>query len=85
MPTINQTVRAAALNVGAPNIVIMDTSHAFDGRRLCEDGTEKVGSVFGPTSVRQVYNNGAPVGGKCLRDGNGLNSFGEPNMRLDPL
>jgi hypothetical protein len=32
--------------------------------------------------VRQAYNNGSPVGGKCVRDGNGLNAFGEPNMQL---
>jgi hypothetical protein len=32
--------------------------------------------------VRQVYNNGNPVGGQCVRDGDGLNQFGEPNMNL---
>ena len=34
--------------------------------------------------TRQAYNNGSPVGGECVRDANGLNSFGEPNMRLEP-
>ncbi|MGB8860560.1 MAG: hypothetical protein WCC60_14970, partial [Ilumatobacteraceae bacterium] len=50
LPTINQTVRNAVADVGASNIVVMDTSQAFDDRRLCEDDVEKVDAVFGPDS-----------------------------------
>ena len=135
LPTINQTVRNAVADVGATNIVVMDTSMAFNDRRLCEDDVEKVDALFGPDSwqesgaadnsewvmeihgilaiggaggwvnvppfdakesfhpnywgqmalrncVRQVYNNGDPIGGQCVRDGTGLNEYGEPNMQL---
>lgn len=135
LPTINQTVRNAVADVAATNVVVMDTSRAFDDRRLCEDDVEKVDAVFGPDSwqedgaadnsewvleihgilatggaggwvnvppfdakesfhpnywgqmalrncLRQVYNNGDPVGGQCVRDGTGLDDDGEPNMNL---
>ncbi|HST39410.1 MAG TPA: hypothetical protein VLK58_07865 [Conexibacter sp.] len=32
--------------------------------------------------LRQVYNGGAPSGGRCVRTANGLNAQGEPNMGI---
>ncbi|MEO6703342.1 MAG: hypothetical protein ABI140_03055, partial [Jatrophihabitantaceae bacterium] len=40
LPTINTTVRAAATQSGLPNIKIVDVSGLFNGRRLCETGTQ---------------------------------------------
>lgn len=34
--------------------------------------------------VRQAYNNGDPVGGACVRSGNGLTGLGEPRMDVVP-
>jgi len=34
--------------------------------------------------VRMAYNNGNPIGGTCVRAGNGLSSLLEPRMMLDP-
>ena len=34
--------------------------------------------------LRQAYNGGAVVGGRCVRVANGLNTSGEPQMGLVP-
>ncbi len=34
--------------------------------------------------IRQAYNNGNPIGGRCVRAGNGLTSLGEPRMDVAP-
>jgi hypothetical protein len=34
--------------------------------------------------IRQAYNNGNPIGGRCVRAGNGLASLGEPRMDVVP-
>ncbi|MBU1866215.1 MAG: hypothetical protein KKE89_07345 [Actinobacteria bacterium] len=34
--------------------------------------------------IRQAYNNGDPIGGRCVRAGNGLTNLGEPKMDVVP-
>ena len=46
LPTINGALLGAASDVGLPNVRTLDMTHAFDGKRLCEDGVglyEEVG------------------------------------------
>ena len=42
LPTINNTVRAAATQSGLANIKILDVAGLFNGRRLCETGVHKL-------------------------------------------
>ena len=44
LTTINDTVRRAVESSGLPNVGLLDLSHAFDGKRLCEKGVGVVGS-----------------------------------------
>jgi hypothetical protein len=46
LPTINGALLGAASDVGLPNVHTLDMTHAFDGKRLCENGVglyEEVG------------------------------------------
>jgi hypothetical protein len=46
LPTINGALLGAASDVGLPNVRTLDMTHAFDGKRLCENGVglyEEVG------------------------------------------
>lgn len=46
LPTINGALLGAAADAGLPNVRTLDMTHAFDGRRLCENGVglyEEVG------------------------------------------
>lgn len=46
LPTINGALLGAADDVGLPNVRTLDMTHAFDGKRLCENGVglyEEVG------------------------------------------
>ena len=46
LPTINGALLRAAADVGLPNVRTLDMTHAFDGKRLCENGVglyEEVG------------------------------------------
>ncbi|MCP2267308.1 hypothetical protein ACFQHV_16545 [Promicromonospora thailandica] len=46
LPTINGALLGAASDVGLPNVRTLDMTHAFDGKRLCEQGVglyEEVG------------------------------------------
>lgn len=46
LPTINGALLGAAADVGLPNVRTLDMTHAFDGKRLCEEGVgmyEEVG------------------------------------------
>jgi hypothetical protein len=46
LPTINGALLGAAADVGLPNVRTLDMTHAFDGKRLCENGVglyEEVG------------------------------------------